>query len=288
VSELVDDTTLSPAEGAWAGSISSRWNVGANPNGGYLLALATRAALAETARPDPLSVTAHYVTPPTPGPVTVLAETVRAGRRYATVAARVVQGGAERLRLLAATGDLDAQHGPSRVAGSPPSLPPPERCVDNTAAALATGVALPEVARRYELRLDPDSAWVAARSGTRQLPVDQPLRVDGWIRFADGSDPSVLGLLAFADAFPPTPLATVAAGWVPTVELTVQVRGRPAPGWVLGSFRTRFLVDGLFEVDGELWGGDGRLLALSRQLALVLTPRPGGVAPTGSSDVTLG
>jgi hypothetical protein len=74
-----------------------------------------------------------------------------------------------------------------------------------------------------------------------------------------------------SDAFPPTMLGYQNVTWIPTIELTVHVRARPAPGWVLGVFRTRLLVDGVLEEDGELWDSEGRLVALSRQLALVLS-----------------
>ena len=39
---------------------------------------------------------------------------------------------------------------------------------------------------------------------------------------------------------------------------------------VLVSFRTREVSQGLLEEDGEIWSRDGRLLAHSRQLAVIL------------------
>lgn len=261
MSEFDEDTAVTPAGDA---VINPRWNVGTAPNGGYLIAIAARAMLAAAERADPLTVTAHYVKPPTAGPVTVTTELVRAGRRYATVAAALRQGDRDCVRLLGAFGDLAAQQGPTRVAARPPAVPGPDDC---TTPSRPLGPA-PEVANRYEFRFPPDSPWLHRGADP---PVDQPLEVTGWIRLADGGIPPTLALLAFTDAFPPTVLSLLEVGWVPTIELTVHVRARPRSAWVLGTFRTRFLVDGLMEEDGELWGEDGRLLAHARQLALVLT-----------------
>jgi acyl-CoA thioesterase len=280
VNELESDTQIDAGEGGWCGRIEPRWNIGANPNGGYTLALAVRAMLAACRRPDPLTITAHYVAPPAMGPVVVRPEIVRTGRRYATVAASMVQEGRELIRLLGAFGDLEAQHGPTRIGAAMPSVAAPRDCVRMLDLAdWGGGRPMPEVAHRYDLRLDPTCQWVrshrpgadpAATASDGSLP---PLEVAGWTRFADGSPPSVLGLLAMADAFPPTMVGHGNVGWVPTIELTVHVRRRPVPGWILGAFTTRFLIDGLLEQDGELWDGAGRLVALCRQMALVLPPR---------------
>ncbi len=52
-------------------------------------------------------------------------------------------------------------------------------------------------------------------------------------------------------------------------ELAVQVRNPKPTGWLACSFATRFVTDGMFEEDGEIWDEEGNLVALSRQLALV-------------------
>jgi acyl-CoA thioesterase len=58
----------------------------------------------------------------------------------------------------------------------------------------------------------------------------------------------------------------------PTIDLTVHFRATlPVAGPLLARFRTRFVRDGYFEEDGELWTRDGMLVAHSRQLALLLS-----------------
>jgi acyl-CoA thioesterase len=261
-----DTAVTSSGDGRYHADVASRWNIGANPNGGYLLAIAVRAMLAEAGRPDPLTVTAHYLAPPVAGPVEIRTTVVKPGRSLVTVTAEVWQGERERVRLLGSFGDLAAQRGPSRVTARPPSIAPPDACITIKEMTEAAGREAPEAMSRYDLRLPRDTVW-------GRTPEEDPFEITGWIRFGDDTPTDTLSLVAFADAFPPTLIGSVAAGWVPTIELTVHVRARPEPGWLLGTFRTRFLVDGLLEEDGELWDASGRPVALSRQLALVLQPR---------------
>ena len=61
----------------------------------------------------------------------------------------------------------------------------------------------------------------------------------------------------------------VPVAWAPTLELTVHVRGVPAAGPLRCRFRNRFMQNGLFEEDGEIWDSRGAIVAQSRQLALI-------------------
>lgn len=73
-----------------------------------------------------------------------------------------------------------------------------------------------------------------------------------------------------ADVFPPTAFnARLPVTWVPTVELTTHIRRRPEPGWLRCRFISRHIAGGFMEEDGEVWDRSGRLVAQSRQLALV-------------------
>lgn len=266
-SEFQSDTAVSRLDDRlWSATINPRWNIGNNPNGGYLLAIAVRAMREAAGRPDPLSMTAHYLSPPAAGPVTVEVDMVKPGRSFVNVTAKLVQDGRERVRLLGVFGDLSAQTGPTRVAARPPDIAPPDECVAMRTLSEAAGRPVPEAMHRFDLLLPTDTRW-------GQVPEEDPLSITGWIRFADGTEPDVLSLVTFADAFPPTLIGSVAAGWIPTLELTVHVRAYPTAGWMLGTFATRFLMDGLLEEDGELWDTNGQPVALSRQLALVLNAR---------------
>jgi acyl-CoA thioesterase len=61
---------------------------------------------------------------------------------------------------------------------------------------------------------------------------------------------------------------------VSTIDLTIHFRAKlPLPAdWLLVRFESRLARDGFIEEDGELWTTDGRLIAHSRQLALLQAP----------------
>lgn len=73
------------------------------------------------------------------------------------------------------------------------------------------------------LKLDPSTlGWALGQpSGKGEMRA--------WFGLADGRDAD-LSLLLAVDALPPTAFEIGISGWVPTVELTVHIRCRPAPG----------------------------------------------------------
>ncbi len=258
---LADATAVRrTGDGAFQGAIQPGWDVVGNANGGYLLTLAGRALAEAAGRPDPATVTAHFLAPGSPGPVAVDAEVLRAGRRFATVRGLLRAGDRPLLAALGSFTELSADEGPQRVDGGPPDLPPPDDCV----AVEATDSFPPPLMARIDLRLHPDDAGFASGS-----PSGEPV-VRGWFRLPDDEAVDPIALLLVADAFPPTIFnARLPVAWTPTLELTVHVRARPVPGWLRCSFRTRYVTSGYLEEDGEVWDATGRLVAQSRQLALV-------------------
>ncbi len=243
--------------GRWRGTVSPRWNIGSAPNGGYLVSIGLSALSASLSQPDPFAVSAHFPGRIEPGPVEVEVEVVREGRAHSVAAAKLIQDGQARVHVTATYGDLSSLTGPTVVRDPPPTFPPPEGCVR------AEGPVAPEMMRRFDLRLVPETAMFA---------VGQPSGVAdmaGWIRFVDGREPDSGTLPLFCDALPPTVINLMRAAWVPTIELTVHVRARPQPGWLQGRFQTRYLMEGYLEEDGEMWDQNGRLVAMSRQLARI-------------------
>ncbi len=273
------ETEIRPAvgaggEGAGSGEarfdteVSRRWNIGENPNGGYLASAPLRAMAAVAEQPDPLSVTTHYLRPGSGGESGQITSTlIRPGRRATTVRAELHQQGKQRLQMIGAFGDLASAEdlrpsGPAgaELAAEPVAMPDPDDCVDRR--SLEQGVELP-ILDRLDVRIDP--RWAVAGAGDEAV-------VAGWIRFADERPVDTMALMLFADAFPPSVFSMLGTiGWVPTLELTVHLRRRPAPGWIRARFVTDDLTNGMLIESGELWDSSGQLVAKSRQLALLLS-----------------
>ena len=258
---FVSDTAArATGEGRYSTEIRPGWDIAGNANGGYLLGIVVHALRDATGRPDPVTVTGHFLSPGQPGPASIITEVVKRGRRFTTATASLHADGKRLLQVLGSFGDVSSPIGPERVEAEPPDLPAPEGCV----AVEPADPFPPPFMGRVELRLHPDDAGFA--TGT---PSGEP-RVRGWFRLRDSEPIDTVALMLAVDAFPPTAFnAALPVAWTPTVELTAHVRARPEPGWLRCVFTTRFVTGGFLEEDGEIWDDTGRLVAQSRQLALI-------------------
>lgn len=264
--EFDRDTAVARREpGVYDIDLSAGWTIFDAVNGGYLLAVLGRALADTLPHPDPFTVSAHYLTASQPGPAVVRTETVRTGRTLSTGQASLLQydeagNEVERIRVLASYGDLDALPDDVRTTATPPAIPPMDQCFgpqDSPAPVPGSS----SIADRLMLKLDPATlGWaLGAPSGKGEMRA--------WFGLADGRDPDPFALLLAVDALPPTAFEIGLSGWVPTVELTVHVRRRPAPGPLRVAITTRNLAGGFLEEDAEVWDSTDRLVAQSRQLA---------------------
>ena len=250
-------------DGRYDAELSAGWLVGGGVNGGYLLSVVGNAIRAELpAKPDPLALSAYFLSPGAPGPATVAVDVRREGGSVATVAAELSQGDDTRITALATYGDLDRRAGDVRTTASEIDLPPREQCISNRHAPeeIKKFAALMD---RFEMLFHPDQiGWaVGEPSGRGEL--------SAWFRMVDGREPDPLQLLMVVDALPPVTFDLGQMGWAPTLELSVHVRAKPAPGWLKVRHVTRNVAGGMFEEDCEVWDSSGRLVAQSRQLALL-------------------
>ncbi len=244
-------------EGAYAGEIKPGWDIVGNANGGYLMAMAARAASMNAGGRLPATVTAHFMAPGKPGPATIDVRPHKTGRRFSTLDALLSDADRPLLALIGSFSERNvAPHPVTRIETAPPEMPPPDDCIPIE----PTETFPPPFMGRVELRLHPEDA-----SFTSGVP-----RFRGWFRLRNEEPIDTFGLLVAVDAFPPTVFAAqMPIAWTPTLELTAHVRGVPEKGWLRCMFTTRFISGGSLEDDGEVWDASGRLVAQSRQLALL-------------------
>jgi acyl-CoA thioesterase len=257
-----NDTRVEPAgPHAYTALLSERWNgLHRSPYGGYVLAVALRALARDMPLPDPVVVSATFLRPSATGPADIATEVVRAGRRVATGEARLTQDGKEIVRTVATFADLAQASDRIHMRSQPPELPAPERCRDlMDGSASLPGV---HVTDRFEYRYPVLPHWAG---GPRTGEPD----VAFWLRFRDGSAADLLALTAMVDAAAPAVLELGERGSA-TIELTVHIRARPAPGWLACRTSTRHVIGGYHEEDFEIWDSTGALVAQSRQFALLL------------------
>jgi acyl-CoA thioesterase len=237
-------------------SVSSNWSINELPNGGYMMALLANSLLQESTKKKIAVLTATFIARSVPGDALVLVERIAASSQFERYEARLIQNQTENIRALGTFVDEDMVCTVNRHESDAPAVAPLDECIP-----------IPQMNHftlydQVEVRLDPACAgWL------NNLHAEKS-EFKGWIRFRDERPYDALSLLVVADAFPPPVYASQGlAAWVPTLEMSVNLRKLPSSAWLKCIFRTRFVTCGLAEEDGEVWDATGELVALSRQIA---------------------
>lgn len=163
------------------------------------------------------------------------------------------QGGKDVVRVTAAFA-APGTGPPLFVDGAPPSLRAPQKC----AGVPVGSFGLATIAERVEFRSASLPGWFL------DSPTGQPSS-EFWMRFADGREADLYSLPLLVDSTAPSVLELGMTST--TVQLTVHLRARPAPGWLACRAGARFVSGGYHE---EVWDSAGTLVAQSRQLAMIL------------------
>jgi acyl-coenzyme A thioesterase PaaI-like protein len=255
------DTQVSPgSDGEFTAGLTSRWD-GTNGavNGGYMLAICARALGLVMPFPDPIVISGFFLRPGTPGMAAVRTSLLRSGRTTAFGEASLACDGKQVVSATAAFAEIGSRSRtePLFVNGTPPRLPPPAECVALPAGPFGRA----SIHERVEFRFAELPGWL------RGQPSGHPASAF-WTRFADGRDADLLALPLLADASAPSVVELGATST--TIQLTVHLRARPAPGWLACRAVTRFVSGGYHEEDFEIWDSAGTLVAQSRQLAQIL------------------
>jgi len=258
MADFVRDTRVEPIPGEpgrFRASLSPDWAVW-GPNGGYLAAIALRAAMAQSRLPRPASFHCHFLAVGAFAPVALRVESLGGGKRAESLRVEIAQEGRT---LLVATVWMvdDGMRGFEHDFGVRPDVPEP--------GAL----------RGYQDLAEDYPDWypiwrsIEGRPTRFREPPGEP-RWHTWLRFTDtpiaDRAADALRQLLWLD-FPGWNATTAAHAWpfrflAPNLDLNVQFhRFAPDSDWCLADGFVPVATDGLVGCVARLWTEDGRLLA---------------------------
>lgn len=259
---------------SFTAELDGKWSVASKIHGGYLVALAARAAaasaepagLTEVAPLDVLVASSQFCRAPKPGPIALRTREIRRSKSYTVISVEVVQEEGVCLNASFTLGVLSTEPklGFRWDAGVPAR---PVTRFDEAVRLRPPPSLMPvDLFEQVDVRIDPDSL------GFMSLQPSGKGEIRGWVSLPDGESFDSWSLHFAVDALPPATYDVEFTGWVPTVQLTSFVRARPAPGPVQVVHRAHLIDGGLVDETCHVWDVAGRLVAQGTQIA---AHRPG-------------
>jgi Thioesterase-like superfamily len=244
------------------GVLNEHWTIGPKVHGGAMLALcANGARSAHGGGAEPVAVSGSFLWAPDPGPMDVAVTLRKLGRRVSLADVELTQGERTAVRVAVTLGAVE-DSAPLLLSAHPvvPLMAP-----EPPAGLEPIGPGHPmehivHLAHGCDIR--PSLVSMAPR-GDGGVPV-----FEYWVRPKDCA-PDALFALMCTDVSAPVTFAVNRMGWAPTIQLTAYLRALPADGWLRIISTTTQIGQDWFDEDHLVVDSAGRLVAQSRQLAMV-------------------
>ncbi|MEE9606759.1 MAG: thioesterase family protein [Myxococcota bacterium] len=267
------DTRVEGGDGRYGATLHGDWEIW-GPNGGYLAAIALRAAGREARIARPAAFAGHFLTVARFAPVDLEVTALRRGRRSESLRVSIRQAGRPIFEALVRT--AEAGPGLEHDRSRPPDVPDPE--------GLKGADELRTDSPRYPF-------WnnLEARPVFPERFSEEPISRDPiwreWYRFrprATFDDPFVdagrslllIDTLSWPAACQPHPEAAFMA---PNLDVTAWFhRADPTGEWLLADHECQVAEGGLMGTHGRVWSRDGRLLASGGAQLLCIPAAPRG------------
>lgn len=257
--------------GVFEGDLNKHWTIGPKVHGGAMVALCANAARTacgggQSEGLQPVAVSASFLWAPDPGPMRLTTLIRKRGRRISVVDVELTQG--DRTAVHAEVNLGEPEHFVPGEAGAPLltanpvlDLMPPEPPAD--IAPIGPGHPLAGLVHLGEgCDVRPVLSTLApSRDG-------RPPVIQMWARPRDVA-PDPLFALMCGDLSAPVTFAVGRTGWAPTIQLTAFLRGVPADGWLRVICTCMEIGHDWFDEDHLVVDQTGRIVAQSRQLAMV-------------------
>jgi acyl-coenzyme A thioesterase PaaI-like protein len=260
--------------GVYDGELNKHWTIGPKVHGGAMLALCAQAARTagggESSGLEPVAVSASFLWAPDPGPMRLVTSMRKRGRRISVVDVELMQGDRTAVHAVVNLGEPEhfspgGDTAPLLSANPVLDLMAPEPPDDIEPIGPGHPLAgLVHLGEGCEIR---PLLSTMQRGATGRAPMLQM-----WARPRDVA-PDALFALMCGDLSAPVTFAVERTGWAPTIALIAFLRGRPADGWLRVVCTCLEIGHDWFDEDHIVVDSLGRLVAQSRQLAMVPAQR---------------
>jgi acyl-coenzyme A thioesterase PaaI-like protein len=260
--------------GVYDGELNKHWTIGPKVHGGVMVALCANAARTacggESTGLEPVAVSASFLSAPDPGAMRLVTSIRKRGRRISVVDVELMQGDRTAVHAVVNLGEPEhfvpgAGAAPLLSANPVLDLMAPEPPADIEPIGPGHPLAgLVHLGEGCDIR--PVLSTMQPSAGGRR-----PL-LQLWAR-PRGAAPDALFALMCGDVSSPVTFAVDRRGWAPTIQLSAFLRGRPADGWLRVVCTCLEIGHDWFDEDHIVVDSLGRLVAQSRQLAMVPPPR---------------